>query len=196
MIHVDRGRVPAPTILLDKGVMETRAAAVIYSDPSSREKAFRFTCYRHREVLKALQELFRGKCAFCEQLVAATARPDVEQFRPKTAAVNLDGDITKPGYWWLANEWGNLYLACPRCNRTKMNRFPVAGVRALRPDDDIADEAALLLDPCDDDPEQYLIFVQDGRVASHPPDSDRIKSLDRERYNGHDRGRSRSTCSA
>ena len=131
-----------------------------------------------RELRPLLTELFASKCAYCESSLGVTDLSQTELFRPRAMAVNLDGETTRPGYWWLAYEWGNLYLACAECNRNKGNRFPVVGPRALRPDDDLAKERGLLLDPCADDPEEHLLFNEDGLVAS-------ASEID---VDGHDRG--------
>jgi len=49
----------------------------------------------------------------------------VENFRPKASIKELDGTVLREGYWWLANEWENLYLACADCSRLhKVNKFP------------------------------------------------------------------------
>ena len=111
--------------------------------------------------------LFADKCAYiCESRVADIAPVDIELFRPRSAAVDLDGATVLPGYWWLAYAWENVLVACELCNRNKMNRFPVAGPRARRPEDDLAAERAILLDPCADEPTEHLLFDADGRIAS------------------------------
>src|SRR5262249_28240484 len=115
-----------------------------------------------RELLK---EAFGGKCAYCESDVTVTGDGVVDHFRPKRVAIDLDG-ATFPGYWWLTYAWENLYLACAHCNRNKGSRFPVAGVRATGPDDALLAEAALLLDPCLDEPADHFVFDDKGYVAS------------------------------
>ncbi len=49
-------------------------------------------------------------------------------------------------------------------------------------------ERALILDPCQDDPENYLVFSDQGLVASIPPDSKNLISLEREQFLDFDRG--------
>src|SRR5262249_37658440 len=103
-----------------------------------------------------LLKLFASKCAYCESNISRVAAGEVEQFRPKSK------------YWWLAYEWQNLLLACPACNRYKADRFPVEGVQAKTPEDDVNREQRLLIDPTVDSPDADLVFSmeQDAVIAS------------------------------
>ncbi|MCA9699073.1 MAG: hypothetical protein KC431_16240, partial [Myxococcales bacterium] len=88
----------------------------------------------------------------------------VEHFRPK-AAVRQDvmSDIERPGYYWLAYDWANLYLACRPCNQEyKGIYFPLAdpAARWRRPGDELPGgkpEGALLIDPAEN-PEEHIDF--------------------------------------
>ena len=95
------------------------------------------------EALPTLNELFQGKCAYCESKVDNI---QIDHFRPTTSAVNIDGKIVG-GYWWLAYDWNNLYSICAECNRHKANRFAVKGKRKTYPAIDFS-ENYLLIDPC------------------------------------------------
>lgn len=93
---------------------------------------------------------------------------ETHHFRPKMMAMDLQGNVSQDHYWWLAYEWSNLYLACAPCNSLKATRFPIqAASRAIpeSPLKTLADERALLLDPCTDQPEEHLVFLTDGAVA-------------------------------
>lgn len=90
-------------------------------------------------------------CAYCG-LEDRTL--DVEHFRPK-GAIHGEPPGT-PGYWWLAYEASNLFLACTACNqKRKGTRFPLAaanprvayGTRLL-----LEQEERILLDPVEDTP--------------------------------------------
>ena len=177
MIRVDRERISPSRAWLDSAQVEREAAreAIAAGD----EPVFRV--FALPETRELLQQLFHDKCAFCETRVGVVAPADVEHFRPKDRAIGLDGTVAL-GYWWLAAEWTNLHLSCHLCNRNKGNRFPVAGPRASGPGDH-ADEVALLLDPCTDDPERTLVFDHDGRVASIGSDPGTLG-----RHGGHDVG--------
>ena len=76
----------------------------------------------------------------------------------------MDGSVSKRHYYWLVYEWSNLYLVCAICNRRKASRFPVQGERA-NIDDDLINEQALLLDPCQDEPAEHLLFSKNGTVV-------------------------------
>ncbi|WP_285374265.1 endonuclease [Pseudomonas sp. lyk4-TYG-107] len=150
------------------------------------DKAPTFAVYKSDSVKKQLDELFHGKCAYCESFYASTAPVDVEHYRPKGA---VHEDDTHPGYWWLGMDWENLLPSCIDCNRKrkqvmpqlstklltlqegprgfshgvlmssgKKDSFPVLGTRAMSEDCPILDEYPLLLDPCRDNPEEHLRF--------------------------------------
>jgi len=81
---------------------------------------------------------------------------------PNTGGIN-DMKMHEFHYIWLAYEWSNLYPVCKDCNRNKEHHFPVVGKR-LDFADNIKDEKALLVDPCQDLPEEHLSFEYDGIV--------------------------------
>ncbi len=188
MIRVDRDRVTMPAVLGPApdapGILEREMAARFFAQPieSRRQRRFgRFKVYTHPEVKAALKELFRGKCAYCEGRYSVSQPMDAEHFRPKDG-VAVAGEL-KTGYWWLASEWTNLYAVCIDCGRVrdqdvvgervrsgKGDRFPLAdeACRATAPGQE-AEEEPLLLDPCVDDPEEHLVFTDDGLVVSETP---------------------------
>ena len=170
MIHVKRP--PAPPIFhSSEWQREQKRAAEFFlkSTPARRQEHFVFKFHRHPEVRKELEQLFHGKCAFCETNYSAVSPMDVENFRPKGGAIGTDGKLSPLHYWWLANEWFNLYPACAECNRSKGPRFPVEGARApiSATEAEIRKEKALLMDPCVDHPEFDFIFNAYGDVGSH-----------------------------
>lgn len=139
--------------------------------------------YGHDLVRAALEELFHHKCAYCESKVTASSDWPVEHFRPKGRVAERPDH---PGYYWLAYEWTNLYLSCTLCNERRRDRarwgdcrlagntggkadqFPLAdeGGRAMSSSDDLAREEPLLLDPCRDDPAEFLGYGVNGEVMA------------------------------
>ena len=166
---------------------ERRAARDHYSCPEGRPPGAAhvrvrpaydgYSVYKAHDVANALNELFKGKCAYCESEVAANNGEEIEHYRPK-GGVTEDDDHN--GYWWIASDWTNLLLSCTGCNQGrrqhvatpgmtedqlialkanrpsrsigKLSQFPVAGVRAMRPEDNVAIENPFLIDPTADDP--------------------------------------------
>lgn len=136
--------------------------------------------YRHQSVKAALHRLFRGKCAYCESRLGASHAGDIDQYRPKSGVLTADGRLLELHYWWLANDWNNLYLACSECNRIARREvggeFTKSGKGGRFPLEDEAQRAQLmqapdherplLLDPCRDDVESHLLFSADGLVSS------------------------------
>jgi len=179
MIKVDRSRVRPPSILAidpnSPGQRELAEARAFFRRPLSvrRQERFHFKVYMHREVRDALMELFHGKCAYCESKIAATQTGDIEHFRPKGSVVESPDH---PGYWWLANIWENILISCMACGRSqvqegvnggKANRFPLEDerMRAFKEGEETR-ERPLLINPCEDTPEEHLVFNDDGTVVS------------------------------
>ena len=91
-----------------------------------------------------LDNVFHGKCAYCETFTEAGQWGDAEHYRPKGRVDYCDPPGTElrraqtedengqpmdhPGYFWLAYHWENLFPACQKCNsgEGKQNQFPAA----------------------------------------------------------------------
>jgi uncharacterized protein (TIGR02646 family) len=127
--------------------------------------------WRDPVLKEKLITVFQGKCAYCESSVVASSFVNVDNFRPKSRVLE---DPSFPGYWWLAYEWDNLYPCCQLCG-TRGSRFPISGERASPFDTGTAllKENPLLIDPCLDNPEDHLVFHDNGTVVGK---SDRGKT--------------------
>ena len=174
-------RPPAPAFLTDpdgRWMQETQEAIQHYQNGNT--KAFEFKMYNDTKVKDALKNVF-SKCAYCESSYGAVYDGDVEHFRPK-GKVN-EKDPQTPGYFWLANDWDNLFLACQHCNQRrrhillgettlagygKMDQFPLQHEerRLKRFDGEISDEepARLLINPCKDKPEVHFQYEKENAV--------------------------------
>jgi len=123
---------------------------------------------RDGEVVHALNKVFRGKCAYCEQALEQS-QGNVGHYRPISNATSANDDQESPDHYsWLAYEWKNLLLICSNCNRSKRNLFPVHGGRRALPMSTWKEagkgEEAQLLDPCIDDPVAHIGFTIDGQA--------------------------------
>lgn len=130
MIRAARTEVPKPEVL-DKvfrdGKTELDRARDYYEAlilAGDRIKTFDFSRYSHSDVKGALEEIFHGKCAYCEGAYSATQPVDVEHYRPKGPVAGVDGHH---GYWWLAANWENLLPSCIDCNRQRRQVLPDFG---------------------------------------------------------------------
>ena len=136
------------------------AALIAEADAGETDFSFRSETYGAKSVKKALIAAQNRKCCFCESEVTAVAHGDVEHFRPKGGWDQEDGaGLQKPGYYWLAYDWTNLYLACQICNQSfKRNLSPLAdpSARARRHTDNVTAERPLLIDPGAEDPEAVI----------------------------------------
>jgi uncharacterized protein (TIGR02646 family) len=97
--------------------------------------------YNKPYVKKALREIFHDKCAYCEAKITHVTYPHIEHYRPKKKY---------PRYTFT---WDNLLLACAKCNgkEYKGDEFPLKDGDENKP---------LLLNPCEDEPAQHLVFEQ------------------------------------
>jgi uncharacterized protein (TIGR02646 family) len=171
MIKISRESVTTPAILLsDLANKAFENDEAFFKTPLEkriqRSHAFTDKVYQYPEVKQALERLFHDKCAYCESPL--NGRGIIAHFRPKAGALGLDGSLDPDHYWWLAYRWENLYLSCEKCNFNKGNKFPVKGRRArlkTMPPAIYKAEETLLLDPCNDEPGESLLFTDDGMVV-------------------------------
>jgi uncharacterized protein (TIGR02646 family) len=165
VIRIDKSKT-APAKLIKEGKTKTDSHILEYNqsplDYQSGKKKFTFSSniYGDISVKKALIQTQHKKCCFCERLVGYDG--DVEHFRPKSAYSQQKGrKIQRPGYYWLAYDWDNLYLSCGPCNqRQKKNLFPLTdpSTRAQLNNNDITSEKPLFVNPGQEDPSQHIGF--------------------------------------
>lgn len=150
-----------------------RVAKQFFDQPPSRRKQDSFDYERVLSedslapVLRALLKQFYRKCAYCESVVFPLSTSNIDWFRPRRGVAESSGKYLRDHYWAQAFAWENLYLCCATCNRYKGNRFPITGERASADAgrEDLRGERALLIDPCQDDPDRHLLFTPDGKVS-------------------------------
>lgn len=129
---------------------------------SQKTLSFNTGLYGSEQVRSALNISHYGKCAFCEVIIEPAATAQVEHFRPKGAVINEgSGTLQRPGYFYLAYQWDNLLLACPKCNSAtyKGNRFPLRDERQRAASKaELSREKPLLLNPFLEDPRKRIHF--------------------------------------
>jgi uncharacterized protein (TIGR02646 family) len=174
---VIRVRKPAepPEVLRTKGPRARRSLCATYSrarrsyETGRRSFEFDSNLYAHETVKQALREAQHRKCAFCESKFAHISYGDVEHFRPKAGWRQEEAEpLGRPGYYWLAYDWANLFLSCTLCNQQfKKNLFPLQTPerRARNHKDDVTAEDPLLIDPAEDDPEALISFREEVPYA-------------------------------
>lgn len=158
MIRIDRG--PEPTTL-----PPVRAAELLRVRPltGARAPGAEVLGQAYAIVKRELWLRQLMRCCYCETQIQCDYS-DVEHFRPKASADRMNG-VVEPGYWWLAWTWENLLFSCAICNRSaKRDLFPLeAGSVPLAPmDSPPGKELATLIDPCREDPAEFIQFVFDG----------------------------------
>lgn len=167
MIFVNRSAVPPPSRLLHFQQQKLQEMEVIFSQidisHTQRRPDFLMPSSLAREVRHHLTRLFNGKCAYCER-----AAKNIDHFRPKWRASRLDRQIDPDHYWWLFADWNNLFLCCHDCNSRKANAFPIERDPApqMSVGAELRAESPLLVNPCEDQPEEHLCFESDGGVVA------------------------------
>lgn len=167
MIRIKKPEI-SPKILQEKGKVETDALREEYLqnriDYESGAKKFEFDSkiYGSKSVKNALIKAQHGKCFLCESKITHISYSDVEHFRPKGGfRQNNEEAIKTPGYYWLAYDWKNLFLACQLCNQLfKKNLFPLENPqdRATSHERDLSREKPLFINPETENPEEFISF--------------------------------------
>lgn len=173
MIRVVKPTTP-PEVLLTTGAAVAEQHCADYDaapDTYASGKA-KFTfhdVYKDDAVKEALLDAQHGKCAYCESFFKHTGYGDIEHFRPKGAYRRHEGDVPRrPGYFWLAYSWSNLYYSCQLCNQEfKKELFPLRDnrCRAHPRKRDTSREKPLLLDPGRINPAEHIGFRKEYAFA-------------------------------
>lgn len=164
MIKIDKSNAAIPAILAEggKGFSEIIHLKAKFE---AGELDFKFNkkIYGDKSVKETLKAIQHDKCCFCEARVTHVSHGDIEHFRPKAGYKSRSKDrLTKPGYYWLAYDFSNLFFSCQLCNQKyKKWYFPIVDEtrRAASHLHDWRDEESLILHPEFDDPEQHITFV-------------------------------------
>lgn len=168
MIRIRKPTKP-PEILRTKGKAKRAAHCREFTchrsefQNGTRQFDFDDAIYNAKEVKDALVKAQHGKCCFCESRIGYDG--DVEHFRPKSAVSQGRGQsMQRPGYYWLAYDWKNLFLCCSACNtRHKRNYFPLAQPqnRCQSHRGKLSTEETLFINPTEYDPEEFISFRQE-----------------------------------
>lgn len=173
MIKVNRPSAPA-FLLAQNGKWAKEIARAIIHFATPNAGSFSFGHYRDSKLKKELRKLF-PICAYCESDYRAVTDGDVEHFRPKGRV--QEKDPPSPGYYWLANDWDNLFLTCQHCNQNrrhilhgfdglisagKLDQFPLSDEtqRLKNHTGSVSneDKFRLLINPCKEKPSDHFEY--------------------------------------
>ena len=143
------------------------------------------------QIKNWLLRLSHHKCWFSEAK-EIYSHLDVEHFRPKKEAKDLNGN-TRDGYWWLAFDYRNYRICGNVGNRKKGGWFPLQENSLLSTYDKPCEESETpyLLDPTDPVDVTLIAFDEEGNARPAPDISDWEKervevTIDRLKLNAHD----------
>lgn len=161
------------------------------NDPKYKKKSFSYSRYKHQDVKNALAELFFGKCAYCETFYERSHPVDVEHYRPKNGVDGHEGGYWWLGMDWdnllpscidcnrkreqkvapaastlLKNIQNGLDFDHWASRKSgKATAFPLLDESKRILDYDraaeVLNERPLLIDPCRDNPADYISFLVD-----------------------------------
>lgn len=174
MRKIDKSPIVPPNLLAKQAEIEVKLL--------EKQANFSWQTSHYSDPIKEeLKKNYNNKCGFCEQKltdsVSRTNTFSVEHFRPKNG-----------GYWWLGNEWTNLFPLCKTCNGKKGDNFQVLDIRqknhnlknppidaitnsldrnkCLVTHPDLLAEKPLFLHPEVDTPEDFLEVNQHGKILA------------------------------
>ncbi len=192
MIRIIKGK--APKKLLTLGVTQARDHCKRYdagpAKYSTGAATFEFATnvYGHSSVKAALEKAQNGKCCYCEVVIPKPyALSHVEHYRPKAYSQQAPKTPKRfPGYYWLAYDWDNLFLACHFCNSVnKRNVFPLLheANRARSHHAKISNEEPLIIRPDgSDEPQDHIGFHNEVPVGKTKSGAETIKALGLDRH--------------
>lgn len=176
MVKINRPDGSEPPELRKSAAKEIRRNRVKYRNGNELS----FSVYSQLYVKKALNDIFKLKCAFCDSRLNGAG--DVEHYRPKGKVhIKVGTAVQKiEGYYWLAAKWSNLLISCVDCNQRRNQLgedgltwsltgkgcfFPLENeaLRAKGPRG-INAEQPLLINPCVIDPEQHIKLLDNGSI--------------------------------
>jgi len=165
MIKIDKGNIPEylESESLDLAIEKLKE---FYNAKNRSQKRYDFPFNSNIDgpLKPILHKIFHGKCGYCETKIELPHDGVIDRFRPHNG-VRDKTDYFQDLYWWLVFEWDNLIYACKDCNQYKANYFPIKGKRAKNRADDLSGEKKLLLNPCLDEPRNYLASSK-GEIIS------------------------------
>lgn len=152
--------------------------------------------YKFRPIKNLLLSIQKDKCAYCECSIYMGTNNSIEHYRPKNSYIQKHGRKEhRPGYYWLAYDLSNLFVACRTCNSRKANFFPLLlhTTRCPNHHNSIAKEEPLIINPLEIDPSDHIFFDKNiikpktlkGKITIKYLDLNRINLSD-ERKNVYD----------
>lgn len=152
---------------------DTLTAELIEATGEERKKIIEKNQDVWKELRDPLLEVSFWKCWYSEA-EEIFSELDVDHYRPKSRAKNLDGSF-RDGYWWLTFNWHNYRMAGIVGNRhLKKDMFPLRenSLIADEPELSLAEEQPYFLDPTNPDDVALISFDEAGNaIPAVAPDT-------------------------
>jgi hypothetical protein len=169
MIKIDKPT-SVPKKLKNKGAEETKINCTAFDTNRSKflkDLKIHSKIYGHKTVKKVLRDIQHNKCCFCEKH-QGDEYGAVEHFRPKMSyKLAKDKISNKPGYYWLAYDWDNLFFVCNVCNSSyKSDLFPLVDEkkRATNHSANVNDESPFLINPGSENNIETHLDFKDAQI--------------------------------
>ena len=123
--------------------------------------------YKHPVIKQSYLLCQNNKCAYCESVITIVpnnpqqSNNSIEHFRPKGSYIQKYGRKEyHPGYYWLAYDLSNIFIACKKCNNLKANFFPILlhTTRCTTHMGNLDKEEELIVNPFTVDPKEHIVF--------------------------------------
>ncbi|MFH7016322.1 AAA family ATPase [Flavobacterium sp. FlaQc-47] len=164
MIKIDKGNIP-DFLNSDTVSLAIEKLQEFYGMKNRGQKRydFSFNSAVDHSVEGILYNIFNGKCGYCENSISGFSQGVVDRFRPYNGV--RDKETYMPDlYWWLVYDWTNLVYSCKECCNYKANYFPISGIRAKARSFNLKEEKKLLINPCEDSPDEHFLYSEDGMI--------------------------------
>lgn len=115
----------------------------------------------YKQYKNELKQDFNNTCGYCGD-DCCYFEPHIDHFRPQKPK-GITQEEARQKFARLCNDYNNLVLACPFCNRRKSNKWPTGCIETAH------DGQKGFIDPCDRDYDEQLKRHPDGRIYPTSP---------------------------
>ncbi len=153
MAKIDKSSVVLTNSIIER--LDKATKKVILDKANKVNHDFDSGVYRNNEIRDKLLKLYDNCCGYCQVTFSTRLKGDtIDHYRPKSY------------YYWLGYDWNNLIPICEACNFSKSALFPLIDEtkKVKNHTEAIAQEQPYILNPEQDDYDEYIEYLPNGRV--------------------------------